>query len=135
MEQGVSAQFEIKPIDASLVDASFDLASAVFAASSSLHSALDVTLQDYRAYLRAPFVAMIAEGLSVAALDRASGAMAVGDQTTDQANPRITAFNWRRSRMGLSGSSGVVSAPLVISGANRLSVPILNTTAMDIVPV
>ena len=76
MEQGVSAQFEIKPIDASLVDASFDLASAVFAASSSLHSALDVTLQDYRAYLRAPFVAMIAEGLSVAALDRASGAMA-----------------------------------------------------------
>lgn len=48
----------------------FELATKVFIAGSTLHMALDIGLNDYRKYLRRSFEAMIAEGLSVVAIDQ-----------------------------------------------------------------
>ena len=55
------------------IAAAFDVATEVFVASSTLHSALGIGLGEYRAYLRPSFNAMAAEGLSVLATDPASG--------------------------------------------------------------
>lgn len=50
------------------VDDAFDLATEVFVSASTLHRALGIGLQDYRAYLRPSFDAMVSENLSVVAL-------------------------------------------------------------------
>lgn len=55
--------------------AAFDLAARVFVESSTLHRALGIGLDEYRAYLRAPFAAMVGEGLSVVAVERKTGAI------------------------------------------------------------
>ena len=59
--------FDIKPLGRDLLDPAFDLATEVFAAQSTVHRALGIELDAYRAYLRAPFEAMVDEGLSLVA--------------------------------------------------------------------
>lgn len=63
----------IRSLEASDVGQSFRLASLVFAESSTLHRALNVELDAYRAYLWPSFYAMASEGLSVVAVHPARG--------------------------------------------------------------
>lgn len=67
--------FDIRPIDTSLSEAAFLLATQVFAESSTLHRALNISLDEYRDYLRPSFQQMLAEGLSVAALRKENNAL------------------------------------------------------------
>lgn len=55
------------------LDQAFELATQVFSRASTLHRALGVTLEDYRTYLRTPFQQVVAQGLSVAAIDMHTG--------------------------------------------------------------
>lgn len=63
-------EFEIVPIDASLSETAFLLVTEVFATSSTIHKAISTDLEEYRAYLRPYFLAMLTEGVSLAAIDR-----------------------------------------------------------------
>ena len=56
-------------LDESDVSAAFDLATETFAQGSTLHRALGVGLDEYRAYLRPSFQQMAEEGMSVIARD------------------------------------------------------------------
>ena len=64
---------EIRPLDASLAEAAFDLASRNFATQSALHVVLDARLDDYRAYLRPTFFDDVNDGLSLAATQAGTG--------------------------------------------------------------
>lgn len=66
---------EILPLEAGRVGDAFDLATRVFVTGSTLHRALSIGLEEYRAYLRKSFEAMAGEGLSVVAVDAESGAV------------------------------------------------------------
>ncbi len=83
----------IRPLDATLIDQTFDLATEVFATSSTIHAALGVDLETYRASLRPSFEAMVAEGMSLAALDPddtlLGGLIATDMHTTLSDEPRI----------------------------------------------
>jgi GNAT superfamily N-acetyltransferase len=57
----------VHPLDHDTLDAAFEIATAVFVEGSSLHRALAIELNEYRAYLRPAFEAMVREGLSVVA--------------------------------------------------------------------
>ena len=59
----------MRVIDDALRDTAFDLATRVFVAGSTVHRALGIGLEEYRAYLAPSFDAMIAQGLSLAAFD------------------------------------------------------------------
>ena len=63
-------------LDDKLADAAFSVASKVFVANSTLHRALGIELDEYRAYLRPSFDAMVLEGLSVVAIDQNSSEVA-----------------------------------------------------------
>ncbi|MEP1444346.1 MAG: hypothetical protein ABJK39_15165 [Hyphomicrobiales bacterium] len=47
----------------------FDLVTEVFVNASTLHKALDITLEEYRPYLKASYDEMASSGLSVVAID------------------------------------------------------------------
>ncbi|WP_170476497.1 hypothetical protein [Ruegeria arenilitoris] len=68
------------------LESAFDLATRVFVASSTLHRALGIELNEYQDYLRRPFEKMVEEGLSVAATDLRSnklvGCLIVTDFTS-----------------------------------------------------
>lgn len=68
-------EIEIRPLESDLIEPAFALATRVFSAGSTVHRALGIGLEEYRAYLRASFEEMVAEGLSVAAIDAATGDM------------------------------------------------------------
>ena len=74
---------KITPLSADQVPAAFELATRTFLQSSTMHQALHVTLEEYQAYLRPGFDALVAEGLSSGATDTSSGklvgCMIVGD--------------------------------------------------------
>jgi hypothetical protein len=63
----------IQPLGADLAPAAFDLATSVFVAGSTLHQALGITLEAYRAYLQDGFQQMVQEGLSIVAQDQKTG--------------------------------------------------------------
>ncbi|KMW59330.1 hypothetical protein AIOL_004312 [Candidatus Rhodobacter oscarellae] len=66
----------IQPLGRDQLEPAFALATEVFIAGSNVHRALGIGLEAYRAYLRPSFEAMVAEGLSFAATDAATGALA-----------------------------------------------------------
>ena len=67
------ADIEIRTLDAALAEDGFALASCNFATQSALHVALAANVDEYRAYLRPTFFDDVDEGLSLAAMDAASG--------------------------------------------------------------
>lgn len=73
----MATAFSIEPLSRDLLDPAFDLATKVFAEDSTLHHALCINLSDYRDYLRAPFEAMVNEGLSLVAVDGAENVLGV----------------------------------------------------------
>jgi hypothetical protein len=68
-------EIAIQPLKAHNLDAAFELATEVFSRASTLHRALGVTLEDYRIYLRPQFRQVVAQGLSVVAIDTRTGAV------------------------------------------------------------
>ena len=92
-----SMEIDLHPLGDAHFDAAFALATEVFVARSVLHRALDVGLAEYRRYLAPSFAAMIAEGLSVVAVERRTGAvvgcLVAGDYRTPpvacEAPPRL----------------------------------------------
>ncbi len=60
---------EIQGLEREYFEPAFELAARTFAASSTIHRALNIGLSEYRDYLRGPFEKMVSEGLSVAAFD------------------------------------------------------------------
>lgn len=66
---------EIRVLEERDRPAAFALATRVFIGASTLHRALGIGLEEYRAYLRPSFDAMADEGLSVVAQDRSTGAL------------------------------------------------------------
>ncbi len=73
---GAPGDIVIGPLGPEQADAAFELATRVFAAGSTLHTALGIGLAEYRDYLRPQFGSMLAEGLSVAATTEPGGALA-----------------------------------------------------------
>lgn len=63
----------IRSLDPDRQHAAFLLATQVFSNASTLHSALEVALEDYRAYLWPGFQDLVSQGLSVAAIDAGTG--------------------------------------------------------------
>ncbi len=63
----------MQPLTGELQEEAFALAAEVFVESSTLHRALGIGLEEYRNYLRQSFAEMLAEDLSVAAVDEKSG--------------------------------------------------------------
>lgn len=59
----------VRPLDRSHHGPAFALATDVFCRRSTLHRALGVDLETYRAYLHRPFAKMLADGLSVVAVE------------------------------------------------------------------
>lgn len=90
---------EIRPLRHADTAPAFALATEVFVRSSTLHRALNIGLADYRAYLRAPFAAMVAEGLSVVATDSHSqqilGCLIVTDFHGQSAAPPVADARFR----------------------------------------
>ena len=92
--------FEIRPLTSDLSDRALDLATETFVGGSSLHRARGITLDEYRAHLAPFFARMIAEALSVIAIDPDTdvlgGCMIVTDyhtrlDETAAVNPRFAA--------------------------------------------
>ena len=67
---------QIMPVTAPFHEVVFDVATSVFAADSSLHHVLDISVREYRSYLRVPFMAMLAQGLSLMVVDTAQDQVA-----------------------------------------------------------
>lgn len=65
----------VKPLTAARAEAAFALATEVFVAGSTVHRALGVGLEAYRAHLRPSFDAMAGEGLSVVAVESDTSAV------------------------------------------------------------
>lgn len=65
----VTGPITIRPLIAADIEPSFRLASQVFIDGSTLHRALNIGLDAYRAYLWPSFAAMVSDGLSVVAVD------------------------------------------------------------------
>ena len=55
------------------IEPTFNLVTKVFTSLSPLHNELGISLNDYRTYLRPSFELMVAEGLSVCAIDANNG--------------------------------------------------------------
>lgn len=66
-------QFSITPLSLAHIERAFDLTTKVFAQSSSIHAALSVNMDAYRASLRPSFETMVAQNLSLAACDTDGG--------------------------------------------------------------
>ena len=64
---------EIHGLTREHLEPAFNLATRIFAASSTIHRALKINLSEYRDYLRRPFETMVSEGLSVAATNMDNG--------------------------------------------------------------
>ncbi|MEP3629828.1 MAG: hypothetical protein ABJN04_07500 [Hyphomicrobiales bacterium] len=60
---------QFHPFTAPTSQAAFDLVTQVFVNASTLHKALNISLEEYRPYLRTSFDEMVLEGLSIAAID------------------------------------------------------------------
>lgn len=67
------ARITLLPLATMHFEDAFMLASDIFAAGSTLHVALGVGRDDYRDYLRPGFFAMLADGLSIGAIDQNTG--------------------------------------------------------------
>ncbi len=65
----------IQSLDSARLEQAFELSTQVFIEASSLHKALGIGLAQYQCYLRKPFENMVAEGLSLAAIDSDSDAL------------------------------------------------------------
>lgn len=78
---------QIMPVTAPYYDSVFDVATSVFATASNLHHALGISVDEYRFYLRVPFMAMLEEDLSLMVVDTAQdqvAAVAVGTDICSQ---------------------------------------------------
>jgi GNAT superfamily N-acetyltransferase len=130
----------LRPLGAEHLTSSFELASRVFATGSTLHLALGIELETYRAYLWPSFQAMLAEGLSVGAFDPDTGALlgclivtafeaALPD--AEQTDPRFAALSaltaelvarYQRARPLENGAAVLVDMGAVTPEARRRGV-------------
>ncbi|MEM8777204.1 MAG: hypothetical protein AAGF53_19445 [Pseudomonadota bacterium] len=69
----MAKEFDIRRLESAHLEQAFHLATEVFAKQSTIHRALGIDLEEYRAYLRPSFTAMVEKQLSIVASDQATG--------------------------------------------------------------
>lgn len=102
MAKNHTANVEITPLTKEVSRESFFLVCEVFATDSVLHSAVGISIEDYRRYLQASFKKMWKQGLSLVAIDRTNdelvGCLVACDYTAQgesnaQVPPELHAVN------------------------------------------
>ncbi len=91
---GVSAGMDIRALGPADTEGAFDVATRAFVEGSALHRALGIGLAEYREYLRPSFMAMVAQGLSVCAVedDQVVGCMIAVDMHGGDGSTATGAF-------------------------------------------
>jgi len=97
-----TADVEISPMTREISSTAFSLACKIFADASVLHTAVDISIEEYREYMQASFDAMWKQGLSLVATDRTNNELigclvacdyAIQEPSTDQVPYKLKPVN------------------------------------------